>query len=192
MSKYLVSGGLNMSNKGFTLIELIVVISAIAILAGIIVPTVGTLVDDAKVNRMRAECNTLVSAAAQFENKAGYIPFGTGVIGVTNCIPLIDATTNLDPLLNYSVVVQGTTWNFRDFSSKRLAFDPWNTTYGYYEAVGVVANNTAAVNVAGVVGSYGPDRTNGPGANTEWTLATWAARTEPANRGTYIVFKTNR
>lgn len=179
-----------MSNKGFTLIELIVVISAIAILAGIIVPTVGTMVDDAKVDRMNAELKTLIASALVFETKAGVIPFG-GVAGINQYIPTVGVDTNMNTVMDHNVAVGTVTYYFRDYCSKRITFDPWMTGYGYYEAVGVTAAANRAV--AGVVASFGPDRANGPAPNEWGNLTVWGNKQNLAiaNRGNYIVFKTN-
>lgn len=177
--------------RGFTLIELIVVISAIAILAGMIAPTIGNLVDDAKLNKMEVEMNSIATAATMYDKDAGNIPFGNN----TTITSLAPATTsaNIDQLMNYTQNVtkngQVITYNFRDKLDKRIQFDPWNFTYGYWEAWTVPAWTPGP---AGAVASYGADRLNGPGTQ-EWNSTTWRNKTLLANnnKGSYKVFKSN-
>lgn len=62
-------------NRGFTLIEVIVVAAIIAILAGILVPMIFNQVDEARVTRAQAECKTISSAILMFRKDTGKWPY---------------------------------------------------------------------------------------------------------------------
>ena len=53
-------------NRGFTLIEVIVVAAIIAILAGILVPMIFNQIDEAKKTRAQADCKTISTAILMF------------------------------------------------------------------------------------------------------------------------------
>lgn len=147
---------------GFTLIELIVVISVIAILAGMVTPLVGSLTEQARVARMQADVYALKQGIVSFD--AGYKEFpGCAIAAVTTVTPNLPAITAIagatkDAAGTY--IVSATTaahmtqlnTALRMFMSKSIAADPWNLPFRYYY------NNRTAPRV-GYVSCSGPGKT---------------------------------
>jgi prepilin-type N-terminal cleavage/methylation domain-containing protein len=73
------------SQQGFTLIEVIVAIAVVAILAGIITPSVIKHLDDSKHSRAQNDCLVIGSAIGSFYKDVGRWPnmTNTGAVGVT-------------------------------------------------------------------------------------------------------------
>ena len=63
------------NNRGFTLIEVIVVAGIIAILAGILVPMIFNQLDSAKETRAQADCKTIANAVLMFRKDTGKWPY---------------------------------------------------------------------------------------------------------------------
>lgn len=95
-----------MSQKGFTILEMLVVISVIAILIGIAIPRFKGLQDEANIAKSRAETATLQAAVESFKHNSGNFPANVGValIGAT---PQILTSTLSDPF-----EVAGTPYNY--------------------------------------------------------------------------------
>lgn len=67
------------NQQGFTLIELLTVIAVIAILAGILIPAVGVVQNNARKAKTRAQFNQYATALEAFKGEYGYYPvFSTG------------------------------------------------------------------------------------------------------------------
>jgi general secretion pathway protein G len=61
-------------NRGFTLIEVIVVAAIIAILAGILVPLIFNQIDEAKKTRALGECKSIANSVILFRKDTGKWP----------------------------------------------------------------------------------------------------------------------
>jgi prepilin-type N-terminal cleavage/methylation domain-containing protein len=91
----------NIIEKGFTLVELLIVIVILGILAGIVVFAVGNLTSNAKTNACATEKSTLITAdeAYKANNSAGTYTETTGLVsaGLLKTTPL-----------NYQISTAGT------------------------------------------------------------------------------------
>jgi prepilin-type N-terminal cleavage/methylation domain-containing protein len=65
-----------MKRKAFTLVELLIVISIIAVLAGLLFPAIGKVKDKAKRVQAKAQANSLVLAVKSYESTYGLLPWG--------------------------------------------------------------------------------------------------------------------
>jgi prepilin-type N-terminal cleavage/methylation domain-containing protein len=63
-----------MRDKGFTLIELTVVLAVIVTLALILTPSITNFINDSRVARTRADTQTVASAIVQFYKDNGFFP----------------------------------------------------------------------------------------------------------------------
>ena len=64
-----------MKRKSFTLVELLIVISIIAVLAGLLFPAIGKVKDKAKRVHAKAQANSLVLAIKSYESTYGLLPW---------------------------------------------------------------------------------------------------------------------
>ena len=64
-----------MKRRHFTLIEMLVVVAVIAILIGILIPTIGTVMQKVKQSQTKAVINSLRLAIKQYESTYGILPF---------------------------------------------------------------------------------------------------------------------
>ena len=70
-----------MNKKGFTLIEMVVVLSVVAILAAILTPTIMKNINDSKVARANNEVQVIGAAMASFFKDTGRWPTSNGTSG---------------------------------------------------------------------------------------------------------------
>src|SRR2546427_11258140 len=68
-------GDNEMKNKGFTLIELAVVLAIIAVLAAMLTPMVNGYLDRARESRAPADVKTIANAIKAYRNDTGVYPF---------------------------------------------------------------------------------------------------------------------
>jgi general secretion pathway protein G len=108
------------SKKGFTLLELLVVVTIIVILTGVVLPYVQQYVDDARFARCKADLDEIKSALALYETKRGepYAPEASALL--TN-----GGATSTAKLIN------------RGYLTKNPV-DPWGSPYAIYGASGTV------------------------------------------------------
>lgn len=64
--------------KGFTLVELLVVIAIIAVLATLAAPAIMRALQKAKITKAKGVCSSFETAVINFENEYNYLPYGGG------------------------------------------------------------------------------------------------------------------
>ena len=94
-----------LNNKGFTLMELIIVIAIIAVLMLILVPTMGGFVDSAKEEALRANAKAAYTAAVAQQTAAD-----AGLTAVNGGSYALNGETDCNKLHSdfYDVVEEGT------------------------------------------------------------------------------------
>jgi general secretion pathway protein G len=101
--------------SGFTLIEIMVVVVIIGLLAAVIVPTVVSKVDEAKVNKAKADIQSLETALTMYRLDNSKYP--TSDQGLTALV-----TQPTDPSIKH--------WRPGGYLS-RVSKDPWGNDYQY-------------------------------------------------------------
>ena len=116
-------------NKGFTLIELLVVISIISLLASIVLASLNSARDKAKIARARADLNQIRLSMEFFLDSNGELPpMGDNCSACGN--PCNSTwTAVIDPLVSGG------------YLSARIDRDPWNNYYCYDDNYRVPACN---------------------------------------------------
>ena len=66
------------NKKGFTLVELLMVIAIVGLLASILIPTAGSIRESALKTVCKAQLSQYVNAIIQFKSQYGYYPFTRG------------------------------------------------------------------------------------------------------------------
>ncbi|MGQ0826157.1 MAG: type II secretion system protein [Actinomycetota bacterium] len=76
----------NLLEKGFTLVELLIVVVILGILAGIVVFAVGNLTDTAKTNACKTEADTFRTAVLAYKTNhpTNSLPDGNGALAAGN------------------------------------------------------------------------------------------------------------
>ncbi len=86
------------NNKGFTLIEMVVVLAVVAILAAILTPTIARNIEDAKVTRATNEAQVIGAAIASFYKDVGRWPTADGTdAAIPDDLTLIHGGVGDDP-----------------------------------------------------------------------------------------------
>ncbi|MGB0374527.1 MAG: type II secretion system protein [Opitutales bacterium] len=66
------------TKKGFTLVELLMVLAVVGLLASILIPTAGSIRESALKTICKAQLSQYINAIVQFKSQYGYYPFARG------------------------------------------------------------------------------------------------------------------
>jgi prepilin-type N-terminal cleavage/methylation domain-containing protein len=172
-------------DRGFTLIELTVVLAVIVTLALVLTPSITNFINDARVSRARADIGSLQAAITQFYKDTGFWPQWTqsnnGGPGLAaNKIDLLVSAGNVPAVSSANTWTTGTNDRFEDqlvanapayttrtatsqfgwsgpYISNTINADPWNNRY--------------SANISAIDNTIGIQDANGGLKNAVWVLS---------------------
>ena len=119
-----------MKNRGFTLIEMVVVLAVIAILAAILVPTIEKNIKDAKITRASNEAQVIAAAMTSFYKDVGRWPNLTTGTDPSTTVNLLVTNVGNEVLPTTSQWRTDVTTNYSTFEDQLISNTPGYTTVG--------------------------------------------------------------
>ncbi len=136
----------NQTSAAFTLVELLVVISIIAILAGLSFPAVNGAMDSAKKTQAKSNAVQIAAAVTAYEIEYGKLPTFTGTTvnkAFMNILTGSDTTNNSRAI----VFLEAQAWKKGKGGTNSVGYcDPWDSTKPY--AISLDANYDNQVDVS--------------------------------------------
>ena len=170
----------------FTLVELLVVITIIAILAGILIPTIATAIKKAHIGKAKAEMTSLMAAITLYQSEYDVMPFayasGSESVELTSArydvlISFLSQTgTADDPETGNPAQDTGNARKIKMLNVKKAAtyLDPWDKRYHIvYDC-----NYDDEILVDDIVGLYKA------GTTIPYTVVIWSEGPDEASSGT--------
>lgn len=126
------------SNKGFTLMEIMVVIIVIAVLASVAGPMIGTITDQGRASATRAQMSNIKSALINYKSDVGHYPHSGNIANNVSTNAANDSQLGIDVsnnvlvnnlVANYGLSTYATRWKGPYMDSDPSAFmaDGWST-----------------------------------------------------------------
>ena len=120
------------NKKGFTLVELIVVIAIMAILAAVLVPTVTSKIKDANESKAKSECSSIANAV-----QSDIVNIASGLTAGNEYVTL-DLDENDNKKVTGAAKKTGVAGDFKvafDATGNKVIIYPTNTDYEWHYTV---------------------------------------------------------
>ena len=173
------------SNRGFTLIELTVVLAVIVTLALVLTPSITNFITDSRVARARADTQTLNAAILAFWRDNGFYPQWTaannGGAGLpANKVDLLVSDGNIPAVAAANTWTQGSTDRLEDqlvanapgYTAKTATSQfGWNGPYVTNVISADPWNNRYMVNIGLMEGTQGTQGAGGATKSAVWVIS---------------------
>ena len=138
-------------STAFTLVELLVVISIIAILAGLSFPAVNGALDSAKKTHAKSNAVQIAAAVSAYEMEYGKLPTFTGTTVDQTLVGILTASNSRG-----IVFLEAPAWKKGKGGTNDKGYcDPWSSNTPYSIALDTDYNNQVSVSTSG--GASGSD-----------------------------------
>ncbi len=149
-----------MNKKGFTLVEMMVVIAIIGILSAIVGPQVGSALNKAKIVAAKVTTKQVATAIISYKDDNGYYP-GPAYATESSGLSVYSYYYGNAENLNSYLMAPG-----HFYLQKKLALDPWSSGYFYHMYTCSWGCHPACADF--VFYSSGPDK-----INSSWDCGMW-------------------